>query len=398
MDVTLGDVGLRSLVELRYGATPPFDGRTSTNLLRELGLSATREGSVAQALNRLDEATSDWSDDHRFKLVSAIELMADAERARTAWNPKELSAEHRRVAAEGMRSARLAIALSTAFPDPTPAIVGLVGQLLDFTDAALDESTVFDADLARYVAGRFLKKFRKEVSACAISNILLADLVVVALGRTPGRRGAQFDESTLRRRYLQGSDDEKFSSRRRSPAHKQWRRGWNELKQLATLSSRVAPARSETQTAAFSAAIRARLQQPPSAPTSRRRSPGLDRVDSQPGLDDARTFRAELTRQFQAAKAQGLTILRAEINAVLVELPVSEEYRKGLLAKVRAHTKPSDVAARISAEKYGLPLRDVRQGPQAVPRRPGIRRIEYVANLVATEELAERRRRGRRVT
>jgi hypothetical protein len=113
---------------------------------------------------------------------------------------------------------------------------------------------------------------------------------------------------------------------------------------------------------------------------------------------EARVLRHVLTRRFQAAKEQGQTILKAEINAAIDdELPKGVATRQELVDKiVAAGLKPSDASARISASKFGVALRHVRIGRAEGPssRRRSHRRVEAVADLAPAEHAMERKRRG----
>ena len=105
------------------------------------------------------------------------------------------------------------------------------------------------------IIGGALKEFRADAAHAAVSNVLIADLVVVALGRRVGTRGAQFDESTLRRRYLKPA-----RRRARTPAFAEWQRGWNVLREVAVQATTTAAPAVPGHLGAFHDAIRQRLQ------------------------------------------------------------------------------------------------------------------------------------------
>ena len=151
-----------------------------------------------------------------------------------------------------MRAARLARDFSIAFPDGPEAMRLMIRQLVDYSAAALDESTLVDCAIAVHAAHRALKEFRADA---AVSNVLIADIVVVALGRRVGTRGAQFDESTLRRRYLKPA-----RRRARTPAFAEWQRGWNVLREVAVQATTTAAPAVPGHLGAFHDAIRQRLQ------------------------------------------------------------------------------------------------------------------------------------------
>jgi hypothetical protein len=255
-----------SLAALLYGGSTAIgnrdaalcEERTSSTLLGSLDLSVAREGLTAQILDRLDEATKDWSVERQSKVVAAIRAIATAERARAAWNPKTLGEEYRRVAAEGMKAARLVKQLSVGFSEPSPALLTLIRYLHDFTSAALGETSILDSDTAVDVAREVLREFRADDASLNVSNILLADLVVLALGRPIGARGETFDESVIRRRYGTSRDTSS------SPASAEWRRGWDLLKEIGVrLKATPALAEIPSQRTAIAAAIRARLNKRP---------------------------------------------------------------------------------------------------------------------------------------
>ena len=111
----------------------------------------------------------------------------------------------------------------------------------------------------------------------------------------------------------------------------------------------------------------------------RRGRPKLKPADD---LVEARKLRAELTRRFQKArdKSPGRFLYKNDVKIAIEETfpRCSPQQRQELLSQTTAGgMKPSGMAARISARKFGLPLYRVRTGRAAqVPRRRAVVRFQ----------------------
>jgi hypothetical protein len=151
-----------------------------------------------------------------------------------------------------VRAARLAIELARGFTEAPDAVRALIRHLLNFTMVVLRESSIPDCNLARLVASEALVELRAEIPNANLSNILLAELVVLGLGQKPGDRRRQFDESALRRRF---SADPRWSQ---TPASAEWRRGWRVIKAAARLASTFGMT-PESELGDLRAAVRKRL-------------------------------------------------------------------------------------------------------------------------------------------
>ncbi len=156
-----------------------------------------RDSDTNRVLKRLDAATADWPFDRVTLLLNVVERIATAERLRVSRVPKS-SPQYRSLANEAKGAAKLAKSLSGLFPNPTEEVRTLIGHLADFTWAALLESLETDHDLAAKAARQSLKEFRSDKSSDIVSNGLIAELVVLALGELP----RQVHESDIRNRYV----------------------------------------------------------------------------------------------------------------------------------------------------------------------------------------------------
>lgn len=109
---------------------------------------------------------------------------------------------------------------------------------------------------------------------------------------------------------------------------------------------------------------------------------GRPRTKPAADLVEARTFRAVLTRRFQKARDEspGAFLFKLDIKNAIDETfsDWSLQHRQKLLSQITTGgIKPSSAAARISAQKFGLPLRSVRAGRATqVPRRRAVVRFQ----------------------
>ena len=113
----------------------------------------------------------------------------------------------------------------------------------------------------------------------------------------------------------------------------------------------------------------------------------------------AREFRAALTRKLQDAQdeSSGTLLYEVAIKSEIQEACPgwsSDQWRELLSQLTSGNMKPSAVAARIAAEKFDLPLREVRSGrpSQPIPRRRG--RV-HVSCDDRIEHALEQERQGR---
>lgn len=375
---------------------PSANSRTSSLLLRQLDLQTPRPGNAVTVLDRLDTATAGWPVGSQSQLTNAIERVVLAEIARSTGNSKSVGKAYRRIADSAVSAARVAITLSTCFPQPPTAVAGLIRQLCDFVLAAAERSFL-DRRLAAEVARVVLTELRNDNFGRAMSHELFADVVSIVLESASDSGAATFDGTALRRRYLTSD-----RSRRGTPAASVWRREWNLVKEIGQLRRNLAGT-DDRQEPEWRAAVRAYFErtvaETPSASPSGRARRHRDVAE----LDAARALRDKLTRQFQQARNEGEstygTALREAVNEHLPDWS-PERWKKLLerIVKAKTKTKPSDAAARIAAAKHSLPLHHVRAGrpakrlPRQKPRSP----IVYFPDLETVQRKTQRERTGRR--
>lgn len=349
-------------------------------------------------LTRLSKTWRTWSSDRRERFLKTAEQIASAEHHKAVTVPIVALKRHLRLSKGATEAARLVSEIAAMFPPPWTGeraqVADLIAHLSVFIDSALGATTDSGMDKPHAI-----KNATRSIRSLGLRPRygLLRDLAWLASSKT---LPSSFSERTVRM-YLRHNVRHKPFSK----AH--WKRNWRLLTEIAPLVREAKAVVPEVDAIGASASARGIWEvlsqqflnmKAVAAPTkpSRRRRRATDA--SEVMLDQAKVLRDTLTRRFQDAKDQGATICLAEVTAAIDdECPLDAATRRQLLAKiVAAGLKPSDAAARISARKHNLSLRDVRAGRPVhrAPRRRSRRRIEAVGDLTATEHAVERKRRG----
>jgi hypothetical protein len=333
---------------------------------------------------RFLQLTSRWTFDRRELLFEAIQSLTLAERARS---PKSTGTKTRRnyLLHQARGAARLAKSLDKELSS-SMSMGPLICDLCDFAISSYSEAAMspsFQMNHARHK----LAAFRAEVGADAISNAHLTALILLLLGGG----GARFDESRLRKQYL----NERAALRVR----KGMRGDASTMMGVAEIRERWKRARQEHP---FEPAT-------PGEPDYARIAHAYLNLESdQPSTSpsspsDARAFRAQLTSLFKVRLIEGPRILMAEIRDQITEHlgGLEKGEREALESAIRkAGPKPSNAAARITAKKFQLSFRVARSGraPHGsvdVPRTRSGRRVIPVGNLDKIEHFIAAHRRGR---
>jgi hypothetical protein len=208
----------------------------------------------ADVLTKVDAITRSWSPEQREALYATARAIADAECARQRWEPKKQAAAYHAVARAGVDAASLVCRLCNVFPDSPPAITAMIAELKAFIDAALTASSTVEYGEEVGAARKALRAFRHSATGASISRRVLADLVIVVMGRVPGKRDTLFDESALRHRY------ERVPQRNVRPTRGVLRRAPPLLNDLARRTRHI-PAKSSASPTTLLAAVQARLHQ-----------------------------------------------------------------------------------------------------------------------------------------
>jgi hypothetical protein len=194
-----------------------------------LPLVSEAEGAAARVLERFDEIADCWSDAQLARAAAAIEAVVTAEDSYAAWNPKEITPRHLKLARLVGQAARTAKMLAESFPSDNDHVGALIGRLVDFVVASVNSvPAALESRFDIKDAQKRLREMRQDHALAALSNVLVADLVAVFRGLEPGGRGV-IDESVIRRRYVTRNRPLKV------PASDEWNRHWPLIREVATL-------------------------------------------------------------------------------------------------------------------------------------------------------------------
>jgi hypothetical protein len=352
-------------------------------------------------VSTFERATSKWTASQRISLLQWVRDIANAEHLRVAPRGRKVAPGPSSLAREAIAAAKLANDLWRRFPEPTDAIRELIRSSAEFAVAVYRES--MSAELA-FAAG---DAYAQAKSARGVSIAALVALVDLSLG------GGLFNESALCRRYAGHG-----SKRSLDRLAKIWQPERKLLRSAEKLLSALKPvdewARaysgylSQPESMAESLSRSLRLSQNNSS-TVQNREPTRGHRRPSGDVQPARALRAALTRSLQAARnedAFGLAIVTA-VEEQLSDWPKDRRTaflqeglwggrRPSIQELKRKPPKASDLAARISAAKYGIALRVVRSGrvEHPLPRLQQRSRVVPVESLTALEHALERRRRG----
>jgi hypothetical protein len=157
---------------------------------------------TADVLKKLYEIWPRLTPDQRDLYLRTAESIAEAEKAKAAWNPKENRDRLTRLAKSAVAAAKLVIHLSLISPPPWEGENAEVGDLVlevsTFVLGAVSATLPSDKDVAADHASNLLRKAKKTITkrTGGMRWELLRDLVLLA------SRGEQsLDERTVRR-YL----------------------------------------------------------------------------------------------------------------------------------------------------------------------------------------------------
>jgi len=172
----------------------------------------------------------------QFWLLETAERIAEAEKAKAAWNPKAEAAQDLRLCKIVTAAARLIQEIKAVFPAPWTderARIGLlVAELAAFLEGTLAATMVVNKNASVSMASatvRTMKQHRSPKSR--IYWELLQDLIWLASAKTAGR----ISERSARR-YV---EDQRMS---RSPARAYWRRNFKLIQEAVRLNPLQKPA------------------------------------------------------------------------------------------------------------------------------------------------------------
>jgi len=371
-----------SIAEMLSRAWPPpapkYDGRELAS-----GLNVTGEDGAA-LVRHFDTATASLSPDARFGLFRAVEAITRAERVRIAGRKarqRDKKYSHLdKLTRAAVDAARLSHYLHGSF-SPFGAIRSLTIELAQFSAAAFRVRSLSDFIVDSRVASAVLKELRPQIQE--VPKAIIAGLVSVALGDNA------FDESALRRRYLQTKNPLLIGP--------PWLKDWQSITELLL---RLAPETSSSWGEVYADwvapdSFAGRVQDSINAITEialtkaadkAKRPARRERMDE---IRRAQTLRATLTRTLQAARNDGGTAYGSAIRDALeenlsgeqrelIERQLTADLEKGGTLKL----KPSTVATRICVLRFNLPLRLVRAGRSAAPRvRSRLQAVRFTNRL-----------------
>ena len=172
----------------------------------------------------------------QFWFLETAERIAEAEKAKAAWNPKAKAAQYLDLCKIVTAAARLSKEISEVFPPPWTeerARMGLlVAELAAFIEGTLAATMVVNKNAAVSLASatvRTMKEHRKPKSR--VYWELLQDLIWLASAKTAGR----MSERSVRR-YV---EDQRMS---RSPGRDYWRRNFKLIQEAVRLNPLQKPA------------------------------------------------------------------------------------------------------------------------------------------------------------
>lgn len=204
------------------------------------------------ALNRADLAAEAWSLAYQRMLLDVVEALAQAETLHQKWNAKDLRPLHECIFGEVFKALELLEAVQNTFTHPSDGIAQFLAGTMDFVDAAFDTMSLSNAELADLFARARLSLLGVSGQVKGASNVLLAELVALALGQD--EKGA-FEESALRRRYL----EDRPSRRRKMSLATVDRVHWRQYLKLRKWSMECALPQSQVVRSSISQSIRAFL-------------------------------------------------------------------------------------------------------------------------------------------
>ena len=226
-----------SLQGLATGAARPRGELPGTELLGERiekwGVRPDDPGAndVRGRLARIQLSVGD-----QFWFLETAERIAEAEKAKAAWNPKAKAAQYLDLCKIVTAAARLSKEISEVFPPPWTeerARMGLlVAELAAFIEGTLAATMVVNKNAAVSLASatvRTMKEHRKPKSR--VYWELLQDLIWLASAKTAGR----MSERSVRR-YV---EDQRMS---RSPGRDYWRRNFKLIQEAVRLNPLQKPA------------------------------------------------------------------------------------------------------------------------------------------------------------
>jgi hypothetical protein len=175
----------------------------------------------------------------QFWLFETAESIAEAEKAKAAWNPKAKAAQYTNLCKIVTAAARLSKEISEVFPPPWTderARMGLlVAELAAFIEGTLAATMVVNKNFSVSLASATVRTMKRRRSPeSRVYWELLQDLIGLASAKKAGR----ISERSVRR-YV---EDQRMS---RSPARAYWRRNFKLIQEAVRLNPLQKPTSSK---------------------------------------------------------------------------------------------------------------------------------------------------------
>jgi hypothetical protein len=179
---------------------------------------------------RLDRIWPRLSADDRDLYLRTAESIAEAEKAKNAWNPKAVRGRYARLSKNAVAAAKLANEIGAMFPPPWTGERAPIGDLMQglaaFVSGSLDATYPADTTIAVYTARAFIRMTKRRLSrkAGGMHWELIRDLAWLA-----SQKKVEPNERTVRR-YL---DEGRMV---KNPAEECWKRNWDLIRNACGLA------------------------------------------------------------------------------------------------------------------------------------------------------------------